>query len=155
MLIKKYSIIILFFLLLHSCGYSPIYSKNQKIDFFIESIELVGDEELKNFININLNNYLLKNNSKAFKIYGSIDYQKKSMSKNITGEIEEYNLVAEALFTIEIKDNKKIFRINEKNIMNNFTDEFEELRYEAIIKQNMAKSITSKLLLQLSKFNAN
>lgn len=155
MLIKKYSIIILFFLLLHSCGYSPIYSKNQKIDFFIESIELVGDEELKNFININLNNYLLKNNSKAFKIYGSINYQKNSISKNITGEIEEYNLVAEALFTIEIKDNKKILRINEKNIMNNFTDEFEELRYEAIIKQNMAKSITSKLLLQLSKFNAN
>lgn len=155
MLIKKYSIIILFFLLLHSCGYSPIYSKNQKIDFFIESIELVGDEELKNFININLNNYLLKNNSKAFKIYGSINYQKNSISKNITGEIEEYNLVAEALFTIGIKDNKKILRINEKNIMNNFTDEFEELRYEAIIKQNMAKSITSKLLLQLSKFNAN
>ena len=155
MLIKKYSIIILFFLLLHSCGYSPIYSKNQKIDFFIESIELVGDEELKNFININLNNYLLKNNSKAFKIYGSINYQKNSISKNITGEIDEYNLVAEALFTIEIKDNKKILRINEKNIMNNFTDEFEELRYETIIKQNMAKSITSKLLLQLSKFNAN
>ena len=155
MLIKKYSIIILFFLLLHSCGYSPIYSKNQKIDFFIETIELVGDNELKNFININLNNYSLKNNSKAFKIYGSINYQKNSISKNITGEIDEYNLVAEALFTIEIKDNKKILRINEKNIMNNFTDEFEELRYEAIIKQNMAKSITSKLLLQLSKFNAN
>lgn len=155
MLIKKYSIIILFFLLLHSCGYSPIYSKNQKIDFFIETIELVGDNELKNFININLNNYSLKNNSKAFKIYGSINYQKNSISKNITGEIDEYNLVAEALFTIEIKDNKKILRINEKNIMNNFTDEFEELRYETIIKQNMAKSITSKLLLQLSKFNAN
>jgi hypothetical protein len=155
MLIKKYYIIILFFLLLHSCGYSPIYSKNQKIDFFIESIELVGDNELKNFININLNNYSLKNNSKAFKIYGSINYQKNSISKNITGEIDEYNLVAEALFTIEIKDNKKILRINEKNIMNNFTDEFEELRYETIIKQNMAKSITSKLLLQLSKFNAN
>ena len=155
MLIKKYSIIILFFLLLHSCGYSPIYSKNQKIDFFIETIELVGDNELNNFININLNNYSLKNNSKAFKIYGSINYQKNSISKNITGEIDEYNLVAEALFTIEIKDNKKILRINEKNIMNNFTDEFEELRYETIIKQNMAKSITSKLLLQLSKFNAN
>ena len=155
MLIKKYSIIILFFLLLHSCGYSPIYSKNQKIDFFIESIELVGDNELKNFININLNNYSLKNNSKAFKIYGSINYQKNPISKKITGEIDEYNLVAEALFTIEIKDNKKILRINEKNIMNNFTDEFEELRYETIIKQNMAKSITSKLLLQLSKFNAN
>ena len=155
MLIKKYSIIILFFLLLHSCGYSPIYSKNQKIDFFIETIELVGDNELKNFININLNNYSLKNNSKAFKIYGSINYQKNSISKNITGEINEYSLVAEALFTIEIKDNKKILRINEKNIMNNFTDEFEELRYETIIKQNMAKSITSKLLLQLSKFNAN
>ncbi|MDC0899452.1 hypothetical protein OAS08_04190, partial [Candidatus Pelagibacter sp.] len=107
------------------------------------------------FININLNNYSLKDNSKAFKIYGSINYQKNSISKNITGEIDEYNLVAEVLFTIEIKDNKKILRISEKNIMNNFTDEFEELRYETIIKQNMAKSITSKLLLQLSKFNAN
>ena len=39
--------------------------------------------------------------------------------------------------------------------MNNFNDEFEEKRYEKTLKENMAQSITSKLLIRLSRINDN
>jgi len=39
--------------------------------------------------------------------------------------------------------------------MENFTDEFQEREYEENIKKNMTRSITSKLLFQLSRFDVN
>jgi hypothetical protein len=39
--------------------------------------------------------------------------------------------------------------------MNNFNDEFEERKYEQTIKKNMARSIVSKLILQLTRLNVN
>ena len=45
--------------------------------------------------------------------------------------------------------------ISESFEMDNFSDEFEEREYELIIKENMARSITSKLLIQLNRFDVN
>jgi hypothetical protein len=39
--------------------------------------------------------------------------------------------------------------------MDNFNDEFEEREYEQIVKKSMARSIVSKLLIQLSRLNVN
>ena len=39
--------------------------------------------------------------------------------------------------------------------MPNFNDEFQEIQYEKNMKQNMARSIVSKLLIQLSRLNDN
>jgi len=39
--------------------------------------------------------------------------------------------------------------------MNNFSDEFEELEYERVVKQTMSRSIASKLIIRLSRLNDN
>ena len=153
---KKIYITIVFLLFLQSCGYSPIYSVNQKVDFYIESINFGnGDTELSNYINLNLNNYTNKKNGKKYKIDASVQYLKKIVSKNTTGEVEKYELISNISFTISSLKKVKTININEIFNMNNFDDEFEERQYEQEIKKNMARSIVSRLMLQLSRFDDN
>lgn len=153
---KKYSIIILILFFIQSCGYVPIYSKNQKIDFYIQSINFnSSDKELANFIKSDLSNYFKKNAGKSFIISATIDYQKTSVSKSAEAITEEYNLISNALFQINTENIDKKITISETYKMNNFDDEFEERKYEQTIKKNMARSIVSKLILQLTRFNVN
>lgn len=153
---KKISFLLFFLIILQSCGYSPLYSNNKKVDFYIELLSFESnDKDIGSFIRSNLKRYLVNNNEKKFEIKPTIKYEKKPVSKNLAGEIEEYNLLLNGIFQITIKDKTKNFIINETYKMNNFSDEFEEKEFERINKQNMARSVTSKLLIQLSGFNDN
>ena len=153
---KKIYISIVFFLFLQSCGYVPIYSVNQKINFYIESINFENsDDELSNYIDLNLINYTNKKDGKKYKIDANVQYLKTVISKNTAGEVEEYELISNISFTISsLKEVKKV-DMNEIFKMNNFDDEFEERQYEKEIKKNMARSIVSRLILQLSRINDN
>lgn len=153
---KKISFLLFFLIILQSCGYSPLYSNNKNVDFYIELLSFESnDKDIGGFIRSNLKRYLVNNNEKKFEIKPTIKYEKKPVSKNLAGEIEEYNLLLKGIFEITIKDKTKNFIINETYKMNNFSDEFEERELERINKQNMARSVTSKLLIQLSRFNDN
>jgi outer membrane lipopolysaccharide assembly protein LptE/RlpB len=153
---KKPSIIILILFFMQSCGYVPMYSKNQKVDFYIQSINFnSSDRELANFIKSDLNNYLKKKTGKNFIITASINYQKTVISKSAEAIAEEYNLISTVLFQINSENVDKEIAINETYKMNNFNDEFEERKYEQTIKKNMARSIVSKLIIQLTRFNVN
>ena len=153
---KKIIIIYLFLLLLQSCGYVPMYASNQKVDFYIEEIKFDdGDRDLSTYLKNNLNAYFVIKGIKKYKIDTSIDYTKNSVSKNSKGDTVEYELIAIVRFEIASEDFSKELVIKENLKMNNFSDEFEERQYEKTIKQNMARSISSKLLTQISRFNVN
>ena len=153
---KKILIINLLFFLLLGCGFKPIYSKNKKFDFYIESLNFNNsDRELANFIKTNLNNYMINNNGRKFKIEASIDFNKNSISKDISGNTEEYELSSILNFVISSNELSKKLSYQQVSRMKNLTDEFKELQYERSIKKNMAQSITSRLLMQLSILNAN
>ena len=55
-MIKK-NLIILIFMFLNSCGFTPIYVNNSNLNFSIEQINYIGDRELNNFLKTNLNKY--------------------------------------------------------------------------------------------------
>ena len=153
---KKILIIYLFSILLQSCGYVPMYANNQKVDFYIEEIKFDdGDRDLSTYLKNNLNAYFVIKGNKKYKIDTSIDYTKNSVSKNSKGDTVEYELIAIVRFEITSEDFSKELVIKENLKMNNFSDEFEERQYEKTIKQNMARSISSKLLTQISRFNVN
>lgn len=153
---KKIIIIYLFFLLLQSCGYVPMYANNQKVDFYIEEIKFDdGDRDLSTYLKNNLNAYFVIKGNKKYKIDTTIDYTKNSVSKNSKGDTVEYELIAIVKFEITSEDFSRELVIKENLKMNNFADEFEERQYEKTIKQNMARSISSKLLTQVSRFNVN
>jgi hypothetical protein len=153
---KKIIIIYLFFLLLQSCGYVPMYANNQKVDFYIEEIKFDdGDRDLSTYLKNNLNAYFVIEGNRKYKIDTTIDYTKNSVSKNSKGDTVEYELIAIVKFEITSEDFSRELVIKENLKMNNFADEFEERQYEKTIKQNMARSISSKLLTQVSRFNVN
>ena len=153
---KKTFAAIIILLFLQSCGYAPLHSKNQETDFYIQSIDFDdGDRELSNFIKINLNNYFNKNTGKSFIINTTINYQKTILSKSTEGISEEYNLTSAISFQVNFENINKIINITETSQMNNFSDEFKDREIERTIKKNMARSIVSKLLLQLTRFDAS
>lgn len=153
---KKISLIFLILLFFQNCGYTPIYSKNQNVDFYIESITFNdGDDDLAEHIKFNLNKYLNQKDGKKYKINTSIEYKKIEINKNTLGEAEEYDLSSNIIFKIEGDNLSEIIKIKESFKMDNFNDEFEEREYEQIVKKSMARSIVSKLLIQLSRLNVN
>ena len=146
MLKKNITILTLIFFLAN-CGFSPIYLKNDNVNFSIEQIEFAGDRDLNNFLKINLDRY--KNQRKDNKISLDVEtkYEKNILSKDGTGKISSYQLNAEAIFIIK-STNKKI-KIEEKKILDSKDDKFEEARNEKSIKQSFASSISSKLISEL------
>lgn len=155
-MMKKISLIFLILLFFQNCGYTPIYSKNQNVDFYIESITFNdGDDDLAEHIKFNLNNYLNQKDGKKYKISTNIEYKKIETSKNALGVAEEYDLSSNIIFKIEGDNLNKNINIKESFKMDNFNDEFEEREYEQIVKKSMARSIVSKLLIQLSRLNVN
>lgn len=156
LMIKKIPAIILILLFLQGCGYTPMYSKNQKINFYIQSIEFNdNDKDLASFIKSNLNNYFTKNTGTNFTINTLIKYEKTAVSKTAEAVVEEYNLKTSVSFQVKSKNIDKMINVSETSNMKNFSDEFEEREYELMIKQSMARSITSRLLIQLASLNAN
>jgi hypothetical protein len=153
---KKICTIILILLFTQSCGYTPMYSKNQKVNFYIKSVEFTeSDKDLANYLKLNLNNYFEKKDGSEYIIDANIIYNKTIASKDSAGEIEEYNLSSVAKFIIKSNNFSKTININESFKMENFSDEFQEKEYEDNIKKNIARTMTSKLLFQLSRFDVN
>ena len=146
-MLKKNIIILTLIFFLANCGFTPIYLKNDNVNFSIEQIEFAGDRDLNNFLKINLDRY--KNQRKDNKISLDVEtkYEKNILSKDGTGKISSYQLNAEAIFIIK-STNKKI-KIEEKKILDSKDDKFEEARNEKSIKQIFASSISSKLISEL------
>ena len=111
---KKLFIISLIIFLLKSCGYTPMYSKNTTVNFYIESLEFNNsDNELANFMKMNLRKYLIKNDNLGYEIITIVNYNKNPLSKNSAGVVEEYNLTSTVQFTIKLKETSKNYNISE------------------------------------------
>ena len=146
-MIKKNILVISLLFFLNSCGFQPIYSKNNNINFSIEQINFTGDRELNNFIKTNLYQYKDADNNNKIFIEAKSEYNKFILTKDGKGEVTNYELNAEIVFLI--KPTNKQIKISEKKIMESNADKFEENKYEKSIKQNFASSITFKLVQEL------
>ena len=149
MKLKFFLITIIIFL--NSCGYTPMYSSVNKTDFYLEKINLNGDEFIIKNITNNLGNFSQTNSMKKIIIEGKILYQKTSQTKNLAGDTTQYRLKTTSKLTIKTSNQEIKFNTSENFDMKNFDDEFEEKKYEKTIKENFARSINSQIILQISK----
>ena len=149
MKLKFFFITIILFL--NSCGYTPMYSSADKTDFYLENINLNGDEFIIKNITNNLSNFSQTNSKKKIIIEGEILYQKTSQTKNLAGDTIQYRLKTTSELTIKTPSREIKFNTSENFDMKNFDDEFEERKYEKTIKENFARSINSQIILQISK----
>ena len=147
--------LILIFIIVSNCGFSPIYLSNESsIIQSIKKIELKGNqnlsEKIKNSLNIktnNKNNYLI--------ILDSL-MEKTSISKNSLNITTGFMMVLDV--DISIIDNDKI-TLNkkfEKNFTyNNRDNKFELLMYERSVEENLISEITDEIILYLNLNNDN
>ena len=141
------------FLLLSSCGYETIYSKknSRSYNFSISKIDLIGDREINLKIKEKLNNYILNQKDKTFtlKIYSTS--KKMVLAKDIAGDATSFQ--SSVVVSVEVLMNgnfKNNFIMKEKFNYNNNSNKFNLKRYEKDIKNNLAETVTDKLIFKLS-----
>ena len=144
-MIKKFTIVITL-IILTGCGFTPMHSKNNNNNFSIEQINFSGERELNNFLKIGLTRYKSSSDKKFF-IDVESEFLKIILTKDKTGKITNYELIANVTF--KLKSNKEI-EFSEKKIIKNLDDNFEQTKQERSVKQIFATSIINKLITQLS-----
>ena len=146
---KKITIII-FFLLLLSCGYKPIFSSS-KASFSITEIKLFGKKNIGSKIKKNLNIYKnVENKSIFYSLKINSDQKKSVVSKDEKGDPKIFEI--QVLIDLTILENNKIK--NKKNFKesftyNNSTDKFSLKQYEKNIEENLIEKIGEKIIIYL------
>ena len=150
---QKKIFLLLFFLLLSSCGYEAIYSKKNSINynFSISKLNLVGDRDVNLKMKQRLNSYTLNKKNKNFKINIFSTSTKTVAAKNTAGDATSFK--STVAIKVEILTNEKLknsFTMSENFNYNNNSDKFSLKRYEREIKNNLAETISEKLIFKLS-----
>ena len=150
---KKFVLIILIFFSLSSCGYTPIYSDKNNIDYSIVVLEMKGDRDINNFLKSNLNRYSQNNNPKKIMIKSNSSYKKNVSSKTKKGSASNYKIDIVIIFNVDLNGKERILSFSEQFIMKKIDDFVEQKNYEKNIKKNITNSISEELILVLSKNN--
>ena len=149
-MLKKLFIILILLNVLQGCGYSPMYSVNNKLMINIEEINSDGDWELNNYIKSSLRRHSSDNKTEKFKIKLDTIYNKSSIEKDSAGNTTKYLFEIEANVNINSTKINKNFLFKEKFTMDNFEDSLVEKNYESSNKNNIANLIVDKLIVQLA-----
>jgi len=149
---KKFKSInlIIIFLLLTSCGYSPLYKDLSNVNFSITLNEIKGNRTINNLFKSKLNTYNSNSAEKNYDIDINTKYTKNIIAKDTTGAATEYKLTIDASFKISSDDYEREFLFKESFNMKSISDKLEEQDYEENIKSNLVNVISRKLVLQLS-----
>ena len=150
---QKKIFLLLFFLFLSSCDYNAIYSKKNSVNynFSIGKLNFIGDRDINLKIKQMLNGYTLDKKNKDFKIKISSTSEKTVAAKDTTGDATSFKNTV--IINVEISTNDKLknsFVMSESFNYNNNSDKFSLKRYEREIKNNLAETISEKLIFKLS-----
>ena len=145
-------ILTLFFILnfLSGCEYKPVYSSSNKSNYQIIVTELSGDKTLNKYIVGNLKRNSQKNSVEIISIKINSEYSKEILAKNTLGSTTDYQARAIAKFVISKNETIEELVIDEKFNYQKISDSYEEKSYEQTIKNNLASSISQKIILRLS-----
>ena len=146
-MIKKI-LIIIFLFSLNNCGYTPIYSKSNTINFTIKTIAFEGDRQINNFLKSKFLGYSSSNDELiAFEIEST--FEKIPLSRDATGKVTVYQLDLIVVIKIESEDFNNLYSFNENFLLEDNDNKFKEKSYENSIKQNLAENIFDKFILKM------
>ena len=136
--------------MLNHCDYSPVYSKQNKVNYKIVITSFSGDKDINNLIATNLKRTSNEESDEIINIIINTQYKKNILAKNSAGSITDYQTNVVTTFEVEKDDESESFSVNEKFNFKKMTDKYEEKNYERNIKKNLANSISEKLILRLA-----
>ena len=150
---KKIFIILFFSLLISNCDYSPVYLKNDNLNYTINIIETSGDNEINKSIIKELNKQSKNNSIKKFDIKINTNFSRNVLSRNAKGSATDLELKATSLFIFKANNKEQAITIEEKLNYKKLSNNYEQNNYEKTVKKNIASSIVRKLILRLTILN--
>ena len=150
--LKKIFIFPIFFLFFLSCGYTPIFSKKDA-NFSIESIEFLGDKDVKEKISQSLSSYRNKPN-KEKKVSLIINSSKKInvASKNSKGEAQTNRISIEVSVKIILsKNNFLVKNFSKSSIYAVIDRKSEQKSIENKLIENLSREIAQQIIIEISK----
>ncbi len=146
-------IFILFFFIITSCGFQPLYKVNEGVnEIKIKEIKHVGDEILSKKISDNLPFTVNKNDEILNQIIIEAKKSKVEASKNSKGQVTSYKAILVVKF--KILDNNGNF-IDEKLFQDEFyydtnENKFKLKEYENKIEKNLINNIVEGIIIYLN-----
>ena len=153
-MIKKIIIPFILFLVLNSCGYSPIYSTKYQ-DFKIDNISFKGERKINEILRKRLVGYTkITSAENIYDVIINSSLQKNVDSKDKKGNPTQFSLrVNVDLIVVDKFDKTFQINFNEKNSYNNKDKKFELKIYENSLTQNMSEKILSDIILYFQNLN--
>ena len=151
MLKKTFILILLLFLT--ACGYEVTHSKKNSVNynFSITQLTFIGERGINLKIKQKLKNYTLAKKNKNFILKISSSKEKTVVAKNMSGN--PINFKSAIIINVEVlmKGNyNNNLQLVESFNYNNIDNKFDLKRYEREIENNLAETITDKLIFKLS-----
>ena len=134
-----------------SCGYTPIYQSDQKLNIKLNTIDFSGDKDLNREIVKNLDKYRDSNTNNIFDL--SINSTKKEdiVTKDKKGNATSYKLTLEVDINLSnISNDKKFTKKFSKDMsFNSKNNKFELDQYRLNLEKNMISQILQDINLYL------
>ena len=146
-------LLILFLLLLNSCGYTSVYKNQKSQNFQINITGMEGDIEFNNLIKNELKLFSNNTSNNIYNIALNSKYQKIAVTKNSSGVTTNYNILAYVKVNLSLNENNKNLVFKENINIKNNANSFEQNNYEKNVKKNFASSIREKLILKIIELN--
>ena len=144
----KYLFIFLFVL---SCGYTPIYQTDQKLNIKIDTISLLGDKNISRKIVKNLEKYRDSETNNIFDLFINSAKREDVVTKDKKGNATSYKLTLEVDINLSNNSNNKNFKRKfSKNMsFNSKNNKFELDQYRLSLEKNMISQILQEINLYL------
>ena len=153
-MIKKIIIPFILFLVLNSCGYSPIYSTKYQ-DFKIDNLDFKGERKINEIIRKSLVSYTkIASAEKVYDVTINSSLQKNIDTKDKKGNPAQFSIRINVDLIIVDKFDKTLqINFNEKKSYNNKDKKFELKIYENSLIQNMSEKIHSDIIIFFQNLN--
>ena len=148
---KKFIYLFIFFLFLQGCGYSPIYSVQNKTNFKFNIVEINGSNKMNDKFIIQINRFSSDLSSNEIDLKISTFYEKNILSKNKKGEATKFLIRKTISFEVTNPEYKKNYSFSNETTINNINDKFELNNYENSIIENFISSKIEEFVLKLSQ----
>ena len=148
---KKIITVLLAFIFLTSCGYTPIYS-NKNFDFKLENIILSKNNKINNKIKKRLH-YFSNRESKKI-IYLEVNAQKQIniIAKDSKGDPSRYEMVVSINIKTTYDKNQNVDQLfEEKFNYNTNANKFSLSQYEKVVEDLLIDQNIHRIIFYLSK----
>jgi|TARA_B110000483_G_scaffold169844_1_gene200880 hypothetical protein len=151
-MIKK-PLLILMFLSIISCGYERIIPQknNNKYNFSLDEITFKGDRVVNLKVKEKLNVYKINKTDKHYKLIINTTSEKIIIAKDLKGDPTNFKNITTLYVDVLVSNNiKKKLTYEASYNYSNDKNKSNLKNYEKQIKENLAETVTNKLILKLS-----